>query len=102
MSERRQFDRLACDFDVKITAKNSLDFKYGRAKNISKIGMGIEIPDHFDNIDEQYVIVQAGSISLIANVARQDRTEMGTYFLGLWFDSISDDDFDRIINEFRL
>jgi len=102
MSDRRQFDRLTCNIDVKVTARDTLMFKYGKALNISKVGMGIEIPDKFDDIDDQYVIVDVGSVSLIANVARQDRTEIGTYFLGLWFDSISDDDFDRIVNEFRL
>jgi len=109
MEERRKINRVEYNADsVIVVCDDSLDKIYGKAVNISPLGLAVNVPADTPSILPKDIIVVAETLIMYADVVREDLNEDGTKTVALsarkftpevlqyLFDHIKPDDSEEI------
>ena len=78
MEERRKISRVAFSANSIIVDRDTLDKFYGKVKNISPLGIAIEVKGDTPSLLGKDVIVVAETLIMYADVIREDEMEDGS------------------------
>ncbi len=78
MEERRKINRVEYSANSVIVERESLDKFYGQVKNISPLGIAIEVSGDTPSLLGKDVIVVAETLIMYADVIREDEMENGS------------------------
>ncbi len=77
MEERRRISRVEYKANSVIVDRNTLEKYYGQVKNISPLGMAIEVEDNVPSLLGKDVIIVAETLIMYADTIREDKQEDG-------------------------
>jgi hypothetical protein len=83
MEERRKINRLEYNADSVIVVCDTLEKIYGKAVNISPLGLAVNIPGGSASVNDKDVIVVAETLIMYADVVREDVNEDGSKTIAL-------------------
>ena len=81
MEERRKINRVKFEVDSVIVDRESEQKYYGRVKNISPLGIAIEVDASIPSMLHNDVIVVAETLIMYADVVREDPQDNGKKIL---------------------
>ncbi|WP_026652224.1 PilZ domain-containing protein [Butyrivibrio proteoclasticus] len=75
MEERRKINRVSFNVNSVIVDRDSLEKYYGKVKDVSPLGIAIEVDNNTPSLLNKDVIIVAETLIMYADVVREDQGE---------------------------